>query len=248
MDHGPDRPSLGTLVRQRRLALGLSQEDLAARVSDDRDAVRQSDISRLELGKVGLPRRARLLRLAAALDLAPGDLLARSGWARVDPAPSVPTATIDPTRRDVIVVADDEPIVAEALAAALAAEGYAVPIAHGLTDLSSVLAAEHPTLVIADAAWPVAALAELQQRLDALAPPVPLLLVGDPPPASALAGLPVLARPFVLAALRAAIAGVLEGGLDQPEELPEVERLGQEDGSRIAEGGADPSRAHQERR
>jgi transcriptional regulator with XRE-family HTH domain len=44
-------------------------------------AFRQSDVSRLELGKVELPHRDRLCRLAAVLDVSPGELLARSGWA-----------------------------------------------------------------------------------------------------------------------------------------------------------------------
>ncbi|HEU0114813.1 MAG TPA: helix-turn-helix transcriptional regulator [Thermomicrobiales bacterium] len=72
---------MGDVVRRRRLELGWSQEELAARVSDADDEVRQSDISRLELGKVGLPRRARLQRIAAALGMPLGELLARSGWA-----------------------------------------------------------------------------------------------------------------------------------------------------------------------
>ena len=46
--------------------------------------MRQSDISRIERGKVGLPRRARLARIAAALELPLGELLARSGWVGAD--------------------------------------------------------------------------------------------------------------------------------------------------------------------
>ncbi len=95
----PEAPgSLGAVIRQRRSELGWSQEELAARVSDEGDEVRQSDISRLERGRVGLPRRARLLRLAAVLGLAPGDLLARSGWAGADRA--MPGAAPPPARRE----------------------------------------------------------------------------------------------------------------------------------------------------
>lgn len=77
--------SLGEVIRRRRLEFGWSQEELAVRVSDAGDDVRQSDISRLELGKVGLPRRARLERIAAALEMPLGELLARSGWAAGGP-------------------------------------------------------------------------------------------------------------------------------------------------------------------
>jgi len=77
--------SLGDVIRRRRLEFGWSQEELAARVGAQGDDVRQSDISRLELGKVGLPRRSRLERIAAALDMPLGELLARSGWAAGGP-------------------------------------------------------------------------------------------------------------------------------------------------------------------
>lgn len=69
--------TLGEAIRQRRMAMGLTQEELAERVGEN---VRQSDISRLERDYVGLPRRARLEALARALDLSLGELLLRSGW------------------------------------------------------------------------------------------------------------------------------------------------------------------------
>jgi transcriptional regulator with XRE-family HTH domain len=72
--------SLGSIVRARRLELGLTQEQLAERISDEEGYIRQSEISRIESGRVALPRRERLERLAAALDLSLGELLARSGW------------------------------------------------------------------------------------------------------------------------------------------------------------------------
>jgi transcriptional regulator with XRE-family HTH domain len=72
--------SLGQFVRTRRWELGISQEQLAERISGDDDYVRQSEISRLETGRVSLPRRDRLERLAAALGVSLGDLLVRSGW------------------------------------------------------------------------------------------------------------------------------------------------------------------------
>jgi len=58
----------------------MTQEELAELVSADGEYLRQSDISRLERGDVTLPRWPRLKRIADALALTPGELLARSGW------------------------------------------------------------------------------------------------------------------------------------------------------------------------
>lgn len=81
-----EQSSLGQVVRNRRLALDWSQEELADRISIVGDVVRQSEISRLELGKVTLPRRPRLERIAAVLGVPIGELLARSGWFGADAA------------------------------------------------------------------------------------------------------------------------------------------------------------------
>jgi transcriptional regulator with XRE-family HTH domain len=70
-------PTLGEIIRQRRTELGYTQEALAERISD---GLRQADISRLENDHVTLPRRARLEKIAKALDLPVGLLLAQSGW------------------------------------------------------------------------------------------------------------------------------------------------------------------------
>jgi transcriptional regulator with XRE-family HTH domain len=87
----PERFSLGAVIRQRRLELGWTQEELAQRISTDDEYVRQSEISRIENGKVELPRRERLLRLAEVLELPAGELLARSGWAEAGRYFSTPT-------------------------------------------------------------------------------------------------------------------------------------------------------------
>jgi transcriptional regulator with XRE-family HTH domain len=68
------------------MELGWSQEELAERISTDDEYVRQSEISRIESGRVVLPRRRRLELLAAALNLPLGELLANSGWAGADRA------------------------------------------------------------------------------------------------------------------------------------------------------------------
>ena len=70
-----DTPTLDQLIRARR-ELRLTQEELAERIGG---GMRQSNVSRLERGRVALPRRERLERIAAALELRLGDLLARSG-------------------------------------------------------------------------------------------------------------------------------------------------------------------------
>ena len=93
--------TLGLMVRQRRLELGWTQEELAQRIGD---GVRQADVSRLERGGVGLPRRERLMSIAAALELTPGELLVRSGWAgasglAAQPIPVEPDPQSDPLER-----------------------------------------------------------------------------------------------------------------------------------------------------
>jgi transcriptional regulator with XRE-family HTH domain len=68
--------TLGSLIRARRLELGLRQEQLAARIGG---GVRQSEVSRLERDRVTPPRRERFVRTTAALDLPLGQMLAASG-------------------------------------------------------------------------------------------------------------------------------------------------------------------------
>jgi transcriptional regulator with XRE-family HTH domain len=83
--------TLGAAIRARRTELGMTKEELA-----DRVGVRQAEVSRLERGRVALPRRPRLERIAAALGLATGELLARSGWAGADRALAEPAPSADP--------------------------------------------------------------------------------------------------------------------------------------------------------
>jgi transcriptional regulator with XRE-family HTH domain len=70
--------TLGQSIRERRIELGLTQEELAERIGD---SVRQAEISRLERDHITLPRRARLEQIARALDIPIGVLLSHSGWA-----------------------------------------------------------------------------------------------------------------------------------------------------------------------
>ena len=87
---------LGTYIRERRQDLGLTQEQLAERMGEP---IRQSDVSRLEAGRITLPRRLRMEQLASALDVSLGDLLLHSGWAggdlAMDEPPSAPEGPHD---------------------------------------------------------------------------------------------------------------------------------------------------------
>ena len=75
--------TLGQFIRANRLAMGMTQEELAARVGDN---VRQSDISRLEKDGVDFPRRERLDAIAVALGVTLGDLLISTGWLEIEHA------------------------------------------------------------------------------------------------------------------------------------------------------------------
>jgi diguanylate cyclase (GGDEF)-like protein len=72
--------SLGTAIRWRRLAIGISQEQLAARMSSMGDHVRQSDISRLELDRISRPGQRRLDAIAFALDWTTAELREQAGY------------------------------------------------------------------------------------------------------------------------------------------------------------------------
>lgn len=72
---------LGATIRDRRTALGLTQEELADRMAAlGDDNIRQSDISRIESGQVQLPRYERLVCLAQALELTLVELFTQAGW------------------------------------------------------------------------------------------------------------------------------------------------------------------------
>jgi len=78
-----DSHTLGQIIRSRRQQLGLTQEELAARIGG---GVRQAEVSRLESDRVALPRRQRLERISAALGVPIGELLAGAGWTGADEA------------------------------------------------------------------------------------------------------------------------------------------------------------------
>src|SRR4051794_41082580 len=114
--------SLGDAIRLRRLELGMSQEELAERIGLD---VRQSDVSRLERGKILFPRMERLNQIAAALGLSIGALLIEAGWFTDEEGAQVANSSVAESGIDApIVVADDELISLEAIADLLGDHGY----------------------------------------------------------------------------------------------------------------------------
>jgi transcriptional regulator with XRE-family HTH domain len=108
--------TLGRVIRQRRIEMGLTQEALAALVGD---GVGQAEISRLEHDRIALPRRARLEQIAQALGLPLGTLLARSGWAGAEeelaqsPAPDPAPSPAVLARADIVSFEDASPLLEE---------------------------------------------------------------------------------------------------------------------------------------
>jgi transcriptional regulator with XRE-family HTH domain len=144
--------SLGEAIRLRRLELGMSQEELAERIGPD---VRQSDVSRLERGKILFPRLERLNQIAAALGMSVGALLIEAGWFSDDENIPISAATPSESNFDIpIVIADDEPISLEAIAALLTDTGYSAATAYDLPSLMEMIDASSPGIVIVDIALP----------------------------------------------------------------------------------------------
>src|SRR3546814_19134490 len=71
------RARLGARVRELRVARGWSMQDLG-----DVTGCTRSYISQIEQGKITLPTRITLLRLAEALNTSPEDLLWAAGYRR----------------------------------------------------------------------------------------------------------------------------------------------------------------------
>lgn len=144
--------SLGEAIRLRRLDLGMSQEELAERIGPD---VRQSDVSRLERGKIVFPRLERLNQIASALGISTGALLVEAGWFSDEESTPTQPPVIPALGRSVsILIADDEPISLEAMVSLLADSGYSVGSAYDFESLVQQLAESSPALVLVDIALP----------------------------------------------------------------------------------------------
>jgi transcriptional regulator with XRE-family HTH domain len=88
------RSTLGTFIRNRRQQLGLSQLELALRAGH---GTKQEHVSRLESGRVTLPRWERLHALADALGVTPGALLLEAGVITADDLTDGPIAPVRST-------------------------------------------------------------------------------------------------------------------------------------------------------
>ena len=77
MDETLRQRKLGDVIRYHRERLGWSQTELADRIGGN---MSQSDVSKLELGRITLPHRPRMEAIADAIGVPLGELLAASGW------------------------------------------------------------------------------------------------------------------------------------------------------------------------
>jgi transcriptional regulator with XRE-family HTH domain len=146
MDHPEMSRSLGAVIKARRQELGWTQEELAERViAHGDDAFRQSDVSRLERGKVGRPHRDRLAHIAAVLGLSPGALLARSGWAGTDRAFAAAAPAMRSDQPGIAPVAPAPPAVPVTLLTAAPADSPALPTREESRHLREILAQAQAT-------------------------------------------------------------------------------------------------------
>lgn len=185
--------SLGEAIRLRRLELGLSQEELAERIGDD---VRQSDVSRLERGKILFPRLERLNQIAAALGMSIGSLLIEAGWFEDDDSVHVAAAERQSNGPAVpILVADDEPISLDAIVALLDDYGYSAATAYDLPALLEALEESPPEIVIVDIALPSLRPEQLIEHVASMHPSPVLVFMGSGLPDIEVDG-PYLEKPI----------------------------------------------------
>ncbi len=116
MDAAKD--GLGRAIARYRRRLGLSQEELGARLGLD-----QRQVSRLEHGLAAWPDPALLARLAAELGVSEADLLREAGYL----APAA-EETLPPARVFAMAAAQLEDLPAEDRAAAQAALQFAIAL------------------------------------------------------------------------------------------------------------------------
>lgn len=202
-----DYKTLGNLIRTRRLELGWTQEELAERIGP---GVRQSDVSRLERGKTALPRLERLTQIAAVLGLSVGDLLKQAGWFGPDrtPEPDGRLAEPDWSAPD-LLIADDEAVLAEAIAALLSDAGYRVELAHDRQSLLLALDRATPAVILADSLLPGLEWNELHSELQRRHLSVHLIVMGVHDTGPALPGVSYLTKPLEATSLLAAIRSIL---------------------------------------
>jgi transcriptional regulator with XRE-family HTH domain len=185
--------SLGEAIRLRRLELGMSQEELAERIGPD---VRQSDVSRLERGKILFPRLERLNQIASALSVSIGALLIEAGWFTDEESAQIAAAELPDAGSSVpILIADDEPISLEAIAALLGDYGYTAATAYDLPSLLGILEVSDPEIDIVDIALPGLKPEELIERIASMHSEPTLVFMGSGLPVVEFDG-PYLEKPI----------------------------------------------------
>lgn len=197
--------SLGEAIRLRRVEMGMSQEELAERIGPD---VRQSDVSRLERGKILFPRLERLNQIASALGISVGALLIEAGWftdeeiARANALGGPEPGTGIP-----IVVADDEPVSLDAIASLLADYGYSAATAYDFPSLVEAMEQASPEIVLVDIALPGLKPDLLVERSAHVESPPILVFMGSGLPDVDIEG-PYLEKPIDSRQLFAFIASI----------------------------------------
>jgi CheY-like chemotaxis protein/DNA-binding Xre family transcriptional regulator len=187
----------------------MSQEELAEQIGPD---VRQSDVSRLERGKILFPRLERLNQIASALGMSIGALLIEAGWFSDDESASLAvSASTENHRETSIVVADDEPISLEAIAALLEDSGHRASTAYDVPSLMEMIEANAPSIVIVDVALPGLHPESLIAALSARHPAPSLVFMGSGLPDIEVDG-PYLEKPIDSRQLFAFIASIEQRG------------------------------------
>lgn len=205
--------SLGDAIRLRRLELGMSQEELAERIGAD---VRQSDVSRLERGKILFPRLDRLHQISAALGMSIGALLIEAGWFTDEESAELSASLNRKAKPETaIVVADDEPISLEAIVALLEDSGYLAETAYDVASLLESVATNSPHIVIVDFALPGLDPDSLIDELAARGPVPSLVFMGSGLPDLDVDG-PYLEKPIDSRQLFALIASLENREMPSP--------------------------------
>lgn len=197
--------SLGEAIRLRRLERGMSQEELAEQIGPD---VRQSDVSRLERGKILFPRMERLNQIASALGISIGTLLIEAGWFTDEESTRIEQTGHGERGHDsAIVIADDEPVSLEAIAAILQDGGYTATTAYDLTSLLDVIEHSSPGMIIVDIALPGLHPESLIEQMAQRSPQPVLVFMGTGFPDAVIEG-PYLEKPLDSRQLFAFISSV----------------------------------------
>lgn len=187
----------------------MSQEELAEQIGPD---VRQSDVSRLERGKILFPRLERLNQIASALGMSIGALLIEAGWFSDDESANLSASSRSESRSESsIVIADDEPISLEAIAALLEDSGHIASTAYDVPSLMEIIESSAPSIVIVDVALPGLHPGTLVDALSTRDPIPVLVFMGSGLPDIEVDG-PYLEKPIDSRQLFAFIASVEKRG------------------------------------